>query len=101
MCSVAWSFGTEWNTAHLGDFYSFSISPSNEYSGLISFRMDLNLLAVQRTLESPLQYHSSKPSILRRSAFFIVQLSHPYMTPGSRGTDLNRDLGLKQDLFGP
>ena len=60
--------------------FSFSISPSNEYSGLISFKMDwLDLLAVQRTLKS-LQYHSSKASILRRSAFFIVQLSHAYMT---------------------
>ena len=59
---------------------SFSISPSNEYSGLISFRMDwLNLLAVQGTLKSLLQHHSSKASILRRSAFLTVQLSHPYM----------------------
>ena len=58
--------------------YSFSISPSNEYSGLISFRMDrLNLLAVQGTLESLLQHHNSKASILRCSAFFTVQLSHP------------------------
>ena len=58
--------------------FSFSISPSTEYSGLISFRMDwLDLLAVQETLKSLLQYHSSKPSILLRSAFFIVQLSHP------------------------
>ena len=63
--------------------FSFSISPSNEYSGLISFRMDwLDLLAVQGTLKSLLQHHSSKVSILRRSAFFIVQLSHPYMTTG-------------------
>ena len=63
--------------------FIFSISLSNEYSGLISFRMDwLNLLAVQRTLKSFLQHHSSKPSILRHSAFFIVQLSHPYMTIG-------------------
>ena len=63
--------------------FSFSISPSNEYSGLISFRMDwLDLLAVQGTLRSLLQHHSSKASILRRSAFFIVQLSHPYMTTG-------------------
>ena len=63
--------------------FSINISPSNEYSGLISFRMDwLDLLAVQRTLKSPLQHHSSKASILLRSAFFIVQLSHPYMTPG-------------------
>ena len=62
---------------------SFSISPSNEYSGLISFRTDwLDLLAVQGTLKSLLQHHSSKASILRRSAFFIVQLSHPYMTTG-------------------
>ena len=63
--------------------FSFSISPSNEYSGLISFRMDwLGLLAVQGTLKSLLQHHSSKASILRCSAFFIVQLSHPCMTPG-------------------
>ena len=63
--------------------FSFSISPSNEYSGLISFRMDwLDLLAVQGTLKSFLQHHSSKASILRRSAFFIVQLSHPYTTTG-------------------
>ena len=58
--------------------FSFSISPSNEYSGLISFRMDrLDILAVQGTLRSLLQHHSSKASILRRSAFFTVQLSHP------------------------
>ena len=63
--------------------FSFSISPSNAYSRLISFRMDwLDLLAVQGTLKSLLQHHSSKASILRRSAFFIVQLSHPYMTTG-------------------
>ena len=63
--------------------FSFSISPSNEYSGLISFRMDrLELLAVQGTFKSLLQHHSSKASILWHSAFFIVQLSHPYMTPG-------------------
>ena len=62
---------------------SFSISSSNEYSGLISFRMDwLDLLAVQGTLNSLLQYHGSKASILRRSSFFIAQLSHPYMTTG-------------------
>ena len=61
--------------------FSFSISPSNEYSGLISFRMDwLDLLAVQRTLKSLFHHHSSKASILQCSAFFIVQLSHPYMT---------------------
>ena len=63
--------------------WSFSISPSNEYSGLISFRMDwLDLLAVQGTLKSLLQHHSSKASILQCSAFFTVQLSHPYMTTG-------------------
>jgi len=63
--------------------FSFSISPSNKYSGLISFRMDwLDLLAVQGTLKSLLQHHSLKASILRHSAFFIVQLSHPYMTTG-------------------
>ena len=63
--------------------FSFSISPSNEYSGLISFRMDwLDLLAGQGTLKSLLQHHSSKASVLQRSAFFIVQLSHPYMTTG-------------------
>ena len=63
--------------------FSFSISPSNEHPGLIFFRMDwLDLLAVQGTLKSFLQHHSSKPSILQCSAFFIVQLSHPYMTTG-------------------
>ena len=64
--------------------FSFSISPSNEYSGLISFRINwLDLLAVQGTLKSLLQHHSSKTSILLRSAFFMAQLSHPYMTTGS------------------
>ena len=63
--------------------FSFSISPSNEYSGLISFRIDwLDLLAAQGTLKSLLQHHSSKASILWCSAFFIVQLSHPFMTTG-------------------
>ena len=63
--------------------FSFSISPSNVYLGLISFRMDrLDLLAVQGTLKSLLQHHSSKASILQCSAFFIVQFSHPYMTTG-------------------
>ena len=63
--------------------FSFSISPFNEYSGLISFRMNwLDLLAVQGTLKSLLQHHSSKASILQHSAFFIVQLSYPYMTTG-------------------
>ena len=64
--------------------FSFNISPSNGYSGQISFRMDwLDLLAVQETLKSILQHHSSKTSILRHSAFFIVQLSHPYVTTGN------------------
>ena len=63
--------------------FSFSISPSNEYSGLISFRIDwFDLLEVQGTLKSLLQHHSSKASILQHSAFFTVQLSHPYMTTG-------------------
>ena len=63
--------------------FSFSISPSNEHPGLISFRMDwLDLLAVQGTLKSLLQHHNSKPSILQRSAFFIVELSHSYMSTG-------------------
>ena len=63
--------------------FSFSISPSNEYSGLISFRIDwLDLLAVQGTFKSLLQHHSSKASILRHSAFFTVQRSHPYVTTG-------------------
>ena len=63
--------------------FSFSISPSNEYSGLLSFGMDwLDLLAAQGTLKSLLQHHSSKASILQHSAFFIVQLSHPYKTTG-------------------
>ena len=63
--------------------FSFSISPSNEYSGLISFRIDwFDLLAVQGTLKSLLQHHSSKASVLQHSAFFMVQLSHPYMPTG-------------------
>ena len=63
--------------------FSFNISPSNEHPGLISFRMDwLDLLAVQGTLKNLLQHHSSKASIFQRSAFFTVQLSHPYMTTG-------------------
>ena len=67
--------------------FSFSISPSNEYSGLISLRMDwFDLLAVQGTLKSLLQHHSSKASILWHSAFFMVQLSHPYMTTGKTVT---------------
>ena len=70
--------------------FSFSISPSNEYSGLISLRMDwLDLLAVQGTLKSLLQHHTSKASILRHSAFFMVRLSHPHMTTG-KTIDLTR-----------
>ena len=81
------SFFSNESALHIGwpEYWSFSfnISPSGEYSGLISFRMDwLDLLAVQGTLKSLLQHHSSKASILQRSAFFIVQLSHPYMTTG-------------------
>ena len=81
--------------------FSFSISPSNEYSGLTSFRMDwLDLLAVQGTLKSLLQHHSSKVSILRCLAFFIVQLSHPYMTTGktvalTRWTFGGKELSLR------
>ena len=70
--------------------FSFSVSPSSEHPGLISFRMDwLDLLAVQGTLKSHLQHHSSKASILQHSAFFLVQLSHPYMTTG-KTIDLTR-----------
>ena len=73
--------------------FSFSISPSNEHPGLISFRMDwLDLIAVQGTLKSLLQHHSSKPSILQYSAFFIVQLSHPYMTTGKTITLIRQTL---------
>ena len=81
--------------------FNFSISPSNEYSGLISFRMDwLNLLAVQGTLKSLLQHHSSKTSILQCSVFFIVQLSHPHMTTGktialTRCTFVDKVIGPK------
>ena len=73
--------------------FSFNISPSIEYSGLISFRMDwLDLFAVQGTLKSLLQHHSSKASVLRCSAFFIVQLSHPYMTTGQTITLTRRTI---------
>ena len=80
--------------------FSFSISPSNEYSGLISFRMDwFDLLAVPGTLKSLLQHHSLKGSILWHSAFFMVQLSHPYMTTGKtialiRWTSVNKVMSL-------
>ena len=86
--------------------FSFNISPSSEYSGLISFRMDwLDLLAVQGTLKSLLQPHSSKTSILQCSAFFIVQLSHPYMTNGktialTRWTFVSKVMSLFLSLSG-
>ena len=85
--------------------FSFNISPSNEHPGLISFRMDwLNLLAVQGTLKSLLQHHSSKVSILQCSAFFIVQLSHPYMTPGktitlTRRTFVDKVMSLLSNML--
>ena len=79
--------------------FSFSISPSNEYSGLISFRIDwFDLLAVQGTLKSLLQYHNSNTSILSHSAFFMVQLSHPYMTTRNPGFDYT-DLCWHSDVF--
>ena len=77
------SFVMSWLFASGGQSFSFSISPSNEYSGLISFRIDwFDLFAVQGTLKSLLQHHHSKASILQCSTFFMVQLSHPYMTTG-------------------
>ena len=80
--------------------FSFSISPSNEHPGLISFRMDwLDLLAVQGTLKSLLQHHTSKASILRHSAFFMVQLSHPYMTTGKTIALTQRTRRLFKESF--
>ena len=85
--------------------FSFSISPSNEHPGLISFRMDwLDILAIHGTLESLLQHHSSKASILQRSAFFIVQLLHPYMTTGktialSRQTFVDKVMSLLSNML--
>ena len=85
--------------------FSFSMSPSNEHPGLISFRMDwLDLLAVQGTLKSLLQHHSSKASILQHSAFFTVQLSHPYMTTGktialTRRTFVGNYSAIKKNTF--
>ena len=85
--------------------FSFSVSPSNDYSRLISFRMDwLGLLAVQGTLKSLLQHHSSKSSILQCSTFFVVQLSHPYMTTGksialTRWTFVGKVMSLLSRLF--
>ena len=80
--------------------FSFSIIPSKEIQGLISFRMDwLDLLAVQGTLKSLLQHHSSKASILQRSAFFTVQLSHPYVTTGKTIALTRRTLLAKQCLW--
>ena len=81
--------------------FRFSISPSNEYSGLISFRMDLlDLLDVQGTLKSLLQYHGSKASILQRSAFFIVQLSHPFVTTGETIAFFQSDICQQSNVFG-
>ena len=86
-------------------YWSFSISPSNEHTGLISFRMDwLDLLAVQGTLKSLLQHHSSKTSILWCSAFFIVQLSYPYMTTGktialAKWTFVDKVMSLLFNIF--
>ena len=80
--------------------FSLSISPSNEYPGLVSFRMDwLDLLAVQGTRKSLLQHHSSKASILWRSAFFTVQLSHPYMTTGKIALTRRTFVGKVMSLF--
>ena len=80
--------------------FSFSISPSNEHPGLISFRMDqLDLLAIQRTLKSLLQHHSSKASILWHSAFFTVQLSHPYMTTGKTIALTRRTFGIVNNKY--
>ena len=96
------SFSIEWPKYWS---FSFNISPSNEYSGLISFRMDwLGLLAVQGTLKSLLQHHSSKASILWHSAFFIVQLSHPCMTTGkttalTRWTFVGKLMSLLFDML--
>ena len=87
-------------------YFSFSISPSNEHPGLISFRMDwLDLLAVQGTLKHLLQHHSSKASILRHSAFFTVQLSHPYMITGktialTRWTFVGKVMSLLLNMVG-
>ena len=83
--------------------FSFNISPSNEHPGLISFRMDwLDLFAVQRTLKSLLQHHSSKASILLHSAFIIVQLSHLYMTTGkTTSLTIQTFVGILEDTFKP
>ena len=81
-------------------YWSFSIRPSNEYSGLISYRIDwFDLLAVQGTLKSLFQHHSSKASILQGSAFFIVQLLHLYMTTGKTIALTNTDLCWQSDVF--
>ena len=90
------AFHTRWPTDWS---FSFNIRPSNKHAGLISFRMDwLDLLAVQGTLKSLLQHHSSKASILWCSAFFIVQLAHPYMTTGKTIALTRRTLLAKQRL---
>ena len=93
-------FSNESVSASGGQTYSFSISPSNEYSGLSSFRIGwFDLLEVQGTLKSLLQHHSSKASIPQRSAFLMVQITHPYMTPGkiiapTRRTFVSRVMSL-------
>ena len=80
--------------------FSFSISPSNQHPGLISFRVNwLDLLAVQGTLKSLLQHHSSKATILRHSAFFTVQLSHPYMTTGKTWTFVGKIMSLLSNML--
>ena len=80
-------------------YWSFSMSSSNEYSGLISFRMDLlDLLVVQGTFKSLLQHHSSETSILQHSAFFIVQLSHPYLTSGKTIALIRRNFCRQSDV---
>ena len=100
----AWNAGVVHGVTKCWSF-SFSISPSNEYSRLIYFRMDcLDLLAVQGTLKSLLQHHSSKASILLRSAFFTVQLSHPYMITGktialTRRTFLGKVMSLLLNML--
>ena len=81
-------------------YWSFSISPSNEYSGLISFRIDWFDLAVQRNLKSLLQHHNSKASVLQCSAFFIFQLSHPYMTTGKTIALTRWTFELQQETWG-
>ena len=91
LCSLEILVSTSVLPVRQPKYWSFGISPTKEYSGLISFRMDwLDCLTVLGTLKSLLQHHSSKASILQHSAFFMVQLSHPYMTPGKKNIALTR-----------